>query len=365
MNGKHRFWLSLLIVLLTACTATSANGDVDTNPPARMMRGVNLSGAEFGVEPARPYPGVYGTDYIYPGEASLSYFAAKGFDVVRMPFRWERLQPALFGAFIAAELSRIKEFIALAHSHGLQVIVDPHNYGRHCDVWEQGSSPYCGEHRLIGTDAVPNAAFADFWRRLASELTDQPGVYAFALMNEPTYLTPESFGMWPLAAQAALSAIRQVDAETLVLVPGNAWSGAWRWAEVNPELEDVQDPADNMMFEAHQYFDEDYSGSYSGGFEGRSSLTVSEMLAPFTAWLAENDARGFLGEYGVPRDDPRWLPVLEEFLDELDRHCIGGTAWSAGPWWGDYPLSLEPEGGVDRPQMAVLEQHLGAECARR
>ncbi len=39
-----------------------------------------------------------------------------------------------------------------------------------------------------------------------------------------------------------------------------------------------------------------------------------ERLRPFTEWLKEHHARGFIGEFGVPDDDPRWLEVLDRFL---------------------------------------------------
>jgi hypothetical protein len=38
----------------------------------------------------------------------------------------------------------------------------------------------------------------------------------------------------------------------------------------------------------------------------------------------------------------------------LKENGMGGTYWAAGPWWGNYPLSVEPRNGQDRPQMAVL-----------
>ena len=36
----------------------------------------------------------------------------------------------------------------------------------------------------------------------------------------------------------------------------------------------------------------------------------------------------------------------------------GVTYWAGGPWWGPYIYSIEPENGVDKPQMNVLVQYL-------
>ena len=30
------------------------------------------------------------------------------------------------------------------------------------------------------------------------------------------------------------------------------------------------------------------------------------------------------------------------------------TYWAGGPWWGDYMFSIEPQNGIDKPQMAIL-----------
>jgi hypothetical protein len=46
------------------------------------------------------------------------------------------------------------------------------------------------------------------------------------------------------------------------------------------------------------------------------------------------------------------------YMQEHSDVWQGVTAWSAGPWWGDYMFSLEPLNGVDKPQMATFEQHL-------
>ena len=64
------------------CTAYTGSG--------LAFAGVNLAGAEFG-----KVPGTYATDYTYPAPASIDYFSQLGFNLIRVPFRWERLQPTL------------------------------------------------------------------------------------------------------------------------------------------------------------------------------------------------------------------------------------------------------------------------------
>ena len=69
-------------------------------------RGVNLSGAEFAHD-ALHLPGVADKDYRYPTAADLRYVAGRGHRMVRLPIRWERIQPTLLGPLHPAELHRL------------------------------------------------------------------------------------------------------------------------------------------------------------------------------------------------------------------------------------------------------------------
>jgi aryl-phospho-beta-D-glucosidase BglC (GH1 family) len=67
-----------LLVLLSETTSTAAI----------KYAGVNLSCAEFG---QNNLPGTYNTHYTYPNQSEVNYFGGKGMNVIRLPFRWERL----------------------------------------------------------------------------------------------------------------------------------------------------------------------------------------------------------------------------------------------------------------------------------
>ena len=324
---------TILCLFLLTLTGPADDG-VD---PEIQMIGVNLAGAEFGRT-----PGVFNKDYTYPGAKQFDYCQRKGLRVVRLPFKWERIQPKLMGPLDNAEVDRMDGVVELARERDLRLLLDMHNYAR-----------YGGE--LIGTAAVPSAAFADVWARLAEHYRDEETIFAFGIMNEPH----ATKGRWPTAAQACVNAIRKVDEKHTILVCGDGWSGAHSWKRINGGFL-LSDPADRLVYEAHQYFDHDHSGSYKRSYDGEGAYpTVGvDRLQPFLKWLKEHNARGFIGEFGVPDNDPRWLVVLDNTLAEMRRHQIGGTYWAAGPWWGNYPLSLEPRNGQDRPQMAVIEYHL-------
>ena len=316
-------------------------------PPVNRLsfsRGINLSGGEL--TPDRT-PAVYGKDYIYPTPQELDYYASKGFAVVRLPYRWERLQPSLFGNLDGAELGRIKNVLTAAEARNMQVILSPHNGGRYY---------LRGTETLIGTANVPIKAFADFSGKVASAFAGNQAVYALSLMNEPH----DSRSLWKQTAQAGLDAIRVADRERLVLAPGDEWSGAWSWRRYNDDFL-LDDPAHHIMYEAHQYFDLDHSGFYKFDYDrnGASPDRGVELVRPFAEWLKLHHVRGILTEFGVPNDDPRWLELTQRLLAYLAHEDIPWVYWAGGPWWGNYRLSAEPKKGIDAPIMSVLTKQYG------
>lgn len=318
----------------------------DVTGPAHMF-GVNLAGAEFERDDKSVFPGTYGKEWKYPTAAEFKYYNEKGLNLIRIPFRWERMQVALGnGALDPAELARMDEVVGFAAARGMKVILDMHNYAR----WVPG--PYHDGH-LIGTGPVTIAHFAEVWRLLANHYKGNATIYGYGIMNEP-YSTN---GTWPAIAQAAVDAIRTVDLTTYVIVGGDSFSNARDWRVKNPNL-DIKDPVGRLIYEAHCYFDANNSGQYDESYDvaGGHPMLGVERVTEFVEWLQEKGAKGFIGEYGVPGEDPRWLDVLRNFLAYLDTNGVSGTYWAGGPWWGTYRLTCEPTNNftVDRPQMSVL-----------
>jgi len=142
------------------------------------LRGLNMAGGEF-AHTAATLPGVYGTDYSYDTAAALAQIASYGHKVIRLPFRWERIQPTRNAALNATELGRLHAFVNDAKAAGMQVILDVHNYGRYIN------STANGDAELILGDTLPVADLVDLWKRLSVFFAGNPGVYAYDLMNEP------------------------------------------------------------------------------------------------------------------------------------------------------------------------------------
>ena len=340
-----------ILLLLTSMTAHAW---------AQYSRGVNLAGAEFG---ENRIPGSLNTDYTYNSEASFRYFGDKNLTLIRLPVRWERLQPTLGGPLEAVNLSALKRDIGWAKAHGDKVIIDVHNYGRY-KINEAGVvKEYVIDNFYDGVVKVSGADFADLWVKLSNEFKLEAAVYAYDLMNEPHDMGTAD---WKSISQAVLTAIRNNGDDKLIMVPGDSYSSADRWPVVHGPVSWISDPVNKFVYEAHQYFDRDNSGTYTRTYDQELALnpnlaTVGQTrLAHFVDWCRSNSVKGFLGEYGIPGNDPRWDTVLDNFLRSLDDAAFDGAYWAAGEWWGAYSLSVQPLNSftIDKPHLGTLAKHL-------
>jgi endoglucanase len=366
----------------TPAASDTATVTVTTATPATLAwRGVNLSGAEFGQD--KPMPGTYGTQYIYPSANEAAYFKSKGMNIVRLPFRWERLQPTFNQAFDVAELGHMHDFVDAVTANGMTVLLDVQNFAHYGGAQLENDPLWA-----IGSTNVPVTAFSNLWSRLATEFKGNSRVM-FGLMNEPHDIDVST---WVSAANQAIVAIRATGATNTITVPGVSWTGAWSWTNNTWQtggtyngdsnavaMLNVTDSGNNLLFEVHQYLDTDYSGQYLSG----ECVYDSAKLVNFTAWLKANNKKGLLGEIGAPSNAACNLAVAN-VLSHVQANAdvwAGWMWWSAGPWWigswwadhlswwtnNYYPLSLEPTWNGDymtgtpkddKPQMSVLAPYL-------
>lgn len=307
--------------------------------PTAMVQ-VNLSGAEYAGD---KLPGLANTNYVFPSATALSNWKAKGVTVVRVPVIWERLQPTLKGPLATQYGSEIDQVLKLAAARGMSVIIDVHNYGK-----------YGGN--IIGSPSVPYAAYGDLTKRMAKRWQGNPGLNGYDIMNEPNGNFDAN---WKYAAQTGINGIREYDKVKPIYIEGMSWSGANQWPSVSNTLLLLNDPSNKIIFSAHLYIDSDASGTYPVPPGDNFDLDIGVKRAtPFVDWLTRNNRRGHIGEFGIPGDDPRWGQAMDRLLAYLKTHCVPLTYWAAGPWWGTYKLSIEPQVGVVSPQWAILSKYV-------
>lgn len=269
--------------------ASMTDGPLDTAGPSAAvvqrevvdgpaLSGVNAAGGSFGADIENGYsaadPGTYGQDYRYPSADSLAFLAERGVKTVRLAVTWERLQGKPFGELVSAELARVQAVLRDAETAGVEVVLDLHSYGRFITGGVGPGAP--ARELLLGSPELPPEALADLWKRLAEQVSKAPALAGYGLMNEPHDL-PGGAATWQRASQLAVEAVRRSDPRTPALVGGYDFSSAARWDTVQ-DGPWIEDPSGEVVYEAHQYFDDDASGAY-----GR----------PYAAELADARAQGW------------------------------------------------------------------------
>lgn len=330
--------LGLVVLLVLLLVAPSSFADC----LAGRLVGVNLAGAEFN---SSRLPGTLYKDYAYPTSSDLRYFQSIGASVIRLPFRWERLQPTLFAELSATEVKSIQRVVEIANSLGVCVILDVHNY-----------ASYRGN--VIGSQEVPVAAFLDLWSRIYAAFPS-PAETAFGLMNEPAKI---SLSDWASIAQQSVDNLRNKGSRHLILVSGGRWSGAHDWfattggASNTEAFAGFRDKGNNYVIEVHQYADSNFSGTKTDCAEPQR---MGAILGKVGEWAQMHGHKLFLGEFGVAATDS-CLKVLDTMLSSVADGNVwrGWTYWAAGQWWGSYPFSVQPKEGMDAIQTKVLKQYL-------
>lgn len=387
--------LGLTIVMVPAALYAAASD----GPYVGYLRGVAVAGGSFndgrhssGAMTASS-PGTYGIDWFYDvdgerrtDETGMAYLASRGIELIRVDFRWERLQPELNGPLQADEVARITAMLDAAARHGLKVVLDCHNYG-HYKADDAPALESAQGGWSLGEDELPYSAFADLWRRVVEEWGAHQAVWGWELMNEPVHMDapgyPTGVERWQAASQVATEAIRASEPqgqERAVLVGGYEASSVVEWARVNgdPWVDDPLGDPNRLIYVGHHYWDADRSSEYgaetpaflSGSVDAHAATVVGQ-LREFTSWLEEHDLRGAVTEVGWPDQAAEdWNVVADAWFAEADAAALHVAVWATGSAWGDYDLAVYEanpgswswHGGdvldTANRQAAVLEAHL-------
>ncbi|GAB4503525.1 MAG: hypothetical protein Fur0043_05170 [Anaerolineales bacterium] len=270
--------------------------------------------------------------------------------------------------------------------------------------YRDGAGDWFDESLLIEwvwTDAEAQDAWAEMWRYTAERYRDNPVVVGYDLMCEPNsndvaleIWEPDDFYPkyagslydWNQFYPRLVTAIRQVDEETPILVSGMGW-GAVRWL---PYLRVLEDP--RIVYTAHQYEPQEqythqeppparntYPGSFDLDWDGQPDAFDRAWLQGYLSTLSD-----FQREHGVPVAVNefgvlRWVPGAADFMhDEMDifetlglnyAFWVWDPAWQ--PWassvngwnyrYGPDPANTSP---VDNDLLAVIRDFWARNTAR-
>jgi endoglucanase len=280
-------------------------------------------------------------------------------------------------------LGEIRAALDLVHKYKGRVLIDMHNYfrwwkkvsapvtGRDCKVYNNHLGKGTALWTVIGEPDCPitDDKLARIWQDLAKRLKDHPAVLMYGLMNEPHNRPQDGVNInekWPPAAQKCIDAIRQVDKDHYITVGGNFYSSAKLWPKVSTALANLNDPANKLLFEAHQYMDR--GGDGGGQWLSHTDPVVVDRgiidWAGWFKWLKDNNLKGLAGEFGGPATAGELLNATDKLMDAFIQHRIPFTQWLSGEGFSDnYANGMNKADGTLKPNSAPLMKRLGATCA--
>jgi endoglycosylceramidase len=177
-----------------------SNGDVILDSSGRqvLLRGMNVTGLEE-AQDMKPGP--------VPTAASFAEMEADGFDVIRLPINWSRLEPHP-GKFSNSYLDEIRSVVNDAARHGIYTILDLHNidwsiyyHGDGAPSWATaGSLPRSLSllpspwDRHVAPGVL--ASYGIFWLDLAGWQADVTQVWSFVAHAFRNDSAVAAFDLW-------------------------------------------------------------------------------------------------------------------------------------------------------------------------
>jgi endoglucanase len=206
-------------------------------------------------------------------------------------------------------------------------------------------------------DEAAQQAYVDMWRYTADHYRDNPIVVGYDLMCEPNVVAqfeiwePDEFYAqyggtsydWNQLHPRITAAIREVDADTPILVGGEGWSGL-RWL---PYVEPTGDP--HSVYMVHQYEPQDdythqrkngkntYPDSFDLDWDGSPDPFDRNWLDGFLMTIdeyqQEHDVIVGVNEFGVHRWVPGGAQFMTDQMDLFEERGMNHALWSWDPSW--------------------------------
>jgi hypothetical protein len=246
----------------------------------------------------------------------------------------------------------------------------------------------------VWEDQAAQDAWVEMWRYTAGRYGNNPIVVGYKLMVEPNssgvffdIYDPDEFYAdytgtlydWNQFYPHIVAGIREVDANTPILVGGNGWSGvAWL-----PYLQPTDDP--RTVYIIHQYEPQDqythqaqlpaentYPGVWDTDYDGEDDrfdrAWLDNLLSTVDDFTATHGVPVAVDEYGVMR----WVPGAAEFMGDqmglFEQRGMNQALWEWQTSWKpfaddtndmDYRLGPDPDNRTEVPNelMGVITQY--------
>lgn len=278
-------------------------------------------------------------------QAECDYFADRRARIVRINFRWERVQPTVNAALNTTNRDKLTAMVDFALNRGLIPYINAMQYGGRYipgnatgDITAAATAYKLGD----GTLATDYSDFADFWDRISNLFTGAgyEGVI-FGLSNEPESIPINGNGdetsAWVAAANEAISAIRGNGANHLITIEGNGWNNAKVFA--------TMDMTGSSSTGTWQQWERWYVGASYAAATKRG--TISRVTDPATT----------TPDFELYYEDP-WTELAggETVTGETSgASCTAGTPTE--PWYGNQSGKTFHNDIVDSANNWIAEVH--------
>jgi hypothetical protein len=388
-NSLKLVAILFVVSLLTACalpgvmetaalkeeSAPPAGPALTTLPPAfndkwsLWTSGTQLRGAN--IYQRRVFPEFDGTEFIGPGpfgppytQADFNNLADLGANYVNIsgPGLFTVRPPYVVDEEAVANLDRLLEMATQADMFAVITFRTGPGRSEFAIIGGGDWLPYGYIIETVWQDIEARAAWAEMWDYAAERYRDNPIVIGYDLMCEPNsnasldIWDPETFYAhyagtgydWNAWYPDLVSAIREVDADTPILVSGNSYSGV-EWL---PYLQPLDDPY--VVYTVHQYSPHEYTHQeppeLTRTYPGYFDTDYDDSPETFDrAWLENlmSIAAGFqsthhavlaANEYGLERWEPGGADYIRDEMTLFEQYGWNYAVWQ---WHASWPPLAE------------------------
>lgn len=294
--------LLLLFPLLASAQLTPADAI------SQMKKGINLGNT---LEP--PYEGDWGNPPTQ--EYMFDMYKNEGFNVVRVPVRWDKHMGTVSPFKIDETwFKRVEQILDWGLARGLYIVVNSHHDGWIKDTY---SNP------------VNQARFDSLWSQVATRFKNKSEKLIFEICNEPVNMTKAQNDQ---LHQKTLNTIRKTNPTRLVIFQGIDWGGS-------DGLINAAIPNDKYLIGSFHSYD-----PYLFGLEGTGTWGASSDIAALRSkfqtvkdWSIKNNIPVFLGEFGSigKADYNSRMRHYKAYVELSHSFGFSSCAWDDG---GDFKI---------------------------
>ncbi|MDO5552717.1 MAG: cellulase family glycosylhydrolase [Planctomycetia bacterium] len=228
-----------------------------------------------------------------------------------------------FQSWIDSECELLDKMLPLCREYGVAVCLDLHTS-------PGGRDPAQNAVMFLRKDLQD--AFVAVWIKLATKYKDEPAIWGYDLLNEPTepeIPTGQGLLNWRDLAEKTAKAVREIDAKKPIIVEPAPWGG--------PEPLDYFEPINvsNVVYSVHMYLPHrfthqgvydnpvgfEYPGTIDGVYWDKEALR--EALRPAIEFQEDYGVAIYIGEFSAIRWAPndsaqRYLKDVIELFEEYE-----------------------------------------------